>query len=34
MALAPTNNVALAGGLGDTGVDSTLQNFVPEIWGA
>ena len=34
MALDPTNNVALAGGLGDTGVDSGLQNFVPEIWGA
>lgn len=34
MALAPTNNVALAGGLRDTGVDSTLQNFIPEVWGA
>ena len=34
MALGPTNNVALAGGLGDTGVDSTLQNFIPEVWGA
>ena len=34
MALANTNNVALAGGLTDTGVESTLQNFIPEIWGA
>jgi len=32
-ALAPTNNVAMAGGLGDTGVDSTLDSFVPEVWG-
>ncbi len=34
MALAPTNAVALAGGLKDTGVDATLQYFIPEIWGA
>ena len=34
MALAPTNAVALAGGLQDSGVDATLQNFIPEIWGA
>ncbi len=34
MALAPTNNIAFAGGLTDTGVDATLQHFVPEIWGA
>ena len=34
MALAPTNNVALAGGLQDSGVDATLQNFIPEVWGA
>ena len=34
MALAPTNAVALAGGLQDSGVDATLQNFIPEVWGA
>lgn len=34
MALAPTNNVAMAGGLQDSGVDATLQHFVPEVWGA
>jgi len=34
MALAPTNNVALAGGLQDSGVDATLQHFIPEVWGA
>jgi len=34
MALAPTNNVALAGGLRDDGVDATLQHFIPEVWGA
>ena len=34
MALSATNNVALAGGLQDSGVEATLQNFIPEIWGA
>tara|TARA_R100000234_G_C5003493_1_gene181471 strand:- start:1832 stop:2911 length:1080 start_codon:yes stop_codon:yes gene_type:complete len=34
MALAGTNNVALAGGIRDTGVEATLQNFIPEVWGA
>ena len=34
MSLAPTNNVALAGGLQDSGVDAGLQNFIPEVWGA
>ena len=34
MALAPTNNVAMAGGLQDSGVDATLQHFIPEVWGA
>ena len=34
MALAPTNAVALAGGLQDSGVDATLQHFIPEVWGA
>jgi len=34
MALAGTNNVALAGGLQDSGVEAALQNFIPEIWGA
>ena len=34
MALAPTNNVAMAGGLQDSGVDATLQHFIPELWGA
>jgi len=34
MALAGTNNVALAGGLRDTGVEATLQHFIPEVWGA
>ena len=34
MALAPTTGVALAGGLQDSGVDATLQNFIPEVWGA
>ena len=35
MALAPTTNVGLAGGLQDTGVvDATLQYFIPEVWGA
>ena len=34
MALTATNNVALAGGLQDSGVEATLQNFIPEIWGA
>ena len=34
MALAGTNNVALAGGLQDSGVEASLQNFIPEIWGA
>ena len=35
MALAGTNNVALAGGLRDTdGNTATLQNFIPEVWGA
>ena len=34
MALTPTNNVALAGGMQDSGVDATLQYFVPEVWGA
>lgn len=33
MALAGTNNVALAGGIRDTGVEATLQNFIPEVWG-
>ena len=34
MALAPTNAVAFAGGLQDSGVDATLQHFIPEVWGA
>ena len=34
MALAPTNAVALAGGMQDSGVDATLQYFVPQVWGA
>ncbi len=34
MALAGTNNVALAGGVRDTGVEATLQHFIPEVWGA
>ncbi len=34
MALAGTNNIALAGGLQDSGVEASLQNFIPEIWGA
>tara|TARA_R100000773_G_C4217506_1_gene116012 strand:- start:820 stop:1899 length:1080 start_codon:yes stop_codon:yes gene_type:complete len=34
MALAGTNNITLAGGLGDTGVESSVQNFIPEVWGA
>ena len=33
MALSGTNNVALAGGITDTGVEATLQHFIPEIWG-
>jgi hypothetical protein len=32
--LAGTNNVALAGGLRDTGNEATLQHFIPEVWGA
>tara|TARA_R110002012_G_scaffold201684_1_gene370751 strand:+ start:502 stop:1581 length:1080 start_codon:yes stop_codon:yes gene_type:complete len=34
MALTGTNNVALAGGLQDSGVEAALQNFIPEVWGA
>ena len=34
MALAPSNAVAFAGGLQDSGVDATLQHFIPEVWGA
>ena len=34
MALAPTTGVGLAGGLQDSGVDATLQHFIPEVWGA
>ena len=34
MALAGTNNIALAGGLQDSGNEASLQNFIPEIWGA
>ena len=34
MALAGTNNIALAGGLQDSGAEATLQNFIPEVWGA
>ena len=34
MALAGTNNVALAGGLRDSSVEAGLQYFVPEVWGA
>ena len=34
MALAGTNNIALAGGLQDSGVEASLQNFIPEVWGA
>ena len=34
MALAGTNNIALGGGLRDTGVEASLQGFIPEIWGA
>lgn len=33
MALAGTNNVALAGGIRDTGVEAAMQNFIPEVWG-
>tara|TARA_R100001163_G_C5067322_1_gene206352 strand:+ start:4382 stop:5533 length:1152 start_codon:yes stop_codon:yes gene_type:complete len=32
--LAGTNNIALAGGLRDSGVEAGLQFFVPEVWGA
>lgn len=33
--LAPTNNVGMAGGLRDTDADhATLQEFIPEVWGA
>jgi len=32
--LAGTNNVALAGGLQDSGNEAGLQEFIPEIWGA
>ena len=34
MALAGTNAIALGGGIRDTGVEATLQYFIPEIWGA
>ncbi len=34
MALDATNNVNLGGGLRDTGNEATLQNFIPEVWGA
>tara|TARA_Y100000593_G_scaffold6567_1_gene12460 strand:+ start:19 stop:1173 length:1155 start_codon:yes stop_codon:yes gene_type:complete len=34
MNLAGTNNVALAGGLQDSGNEAGLQEFIPEIWGA
>ena len=35
MPLAGTNNVALAGGLQDSdAATATLQEFIPEIWGA
>ena len=34
MALAGTNAITLAGGLQDSGVEASLQNFIPEIWGA
>ena len=34
MALAGTNNITAAGGLQDSGVEASLQNFIPEIWGA
>tara|TARA_Y100001973_G_scaffold87450_1_gene131430 strand:+ start:670 stop:1815 length:1146 start_codon:yes stop_codon:yes gene_type:complete len=32
--LAGTNNVALAGGLRDTGEEAGIKEFIPEIWGA
>ena len=32
--LAGTNNVALAGGLRDSGNEAGLQEFIPEVWGA
>lgn len=33
--LAPTNNVGMAGGLRDTdAATATLQEFIPEVWGA
>tara|TARA_Y100000114_G_scaffold109694_1_gene103207 strand:+ start:2616 stop:3698 length:1083 start_codon:yes stop_codon:yes gene_type:complete len=34
MALSATNNITLAGGLGDTDGESSVQNFIPEVWGA
>ncbi len=34
MNLAGTNNVALAGGIQDTGNEAGLQEFIPEVWGA
>ena len=35
MGLSSTNNVTLAGGLRDTdAATSSLQEFIPEIWGA
>ena len=34
MALTPTNAGQYGGGIRDTGVKATLQNFIPEIWGA
>tara|TARA_Y100001963_G_scaffold153032_1_gene238955 strand:+ start:375 stop:1523 length:1149 start_codon:yes stop_codon:yes gene_type:complete len=34
MNLAGTNNVALAGGLQDSGNEAGLQEFIPEVWGA
>ena len=34
MALTATNNVTLAGGLRDQDVVASLQNFIPEVWGA
>ena len=33
MALTATNNVALGGGLQDSGAEATLQYFIPEVWG-
>ena len=35
MRLAPTTGVGMAGGLQDTDADhATLQEFIPEVWGA